>query len=67
MKMENYGFTVDDEDGDGDVIRIRDDKGRTYNFTMSHPAFVRFAQNITTMAIETTNREDFLIEEGREN
>jgi len=65
MKMKKYGFEV--VDGEDDVLRIMDDKGRTYKFTMSHPAFVHFAQNITAMVIESTNREDFLLEEGREN
>ena len=67
MKLKEYDFEVGDpeEDGDnddGDIIRIRDDKGRTYKFTMYHPAFVRFANNITMMAMESTDREDFLLE-----
>jgi len=65
MKITHYSFTV--KEGKDDFMRLRDAAGKVHTFSMSHVAFVRFADNMVKIAIDSTNRLDYLQEEGREN
>ncbi len=65
MKLKHYSFTV--EVGNDDIIELLDENGKRYTFTISHPGFVRFANNVRVIAMDSTNRIDFLKEEYREN
>jgi len=65
MKIKHYSFAV--KEGEADIMRLKDETGKVHVFSMSHVGFVRFAQNLGKIALHSTNRLDFLKEEGREN
>jgi len=65
MKIKHYSFTV--KEGEDDLMRLHDETGEVHVFSMPHKAFVRFAQNMNKISFDSTNRLDFLKEEGREN
>ncbi len=65
IKVVHYSFSV--KTGEPDIIRLKDSGGKTYEFSMSHPGFVRFAINVNVIARESTPLLDFLEAECREN
>lgn len=65
MEIKHYSFTV--KEGEEDIMRLKDETGKVHVFSMSHVGFVRFALNMNKISFDSTNRLDFLKEEGREN
>jgi len=65
MTIKHYSFTV--KEGEDDIMRLKDETGKVYVFSMSHVRFVRFALNMNKISFDSTDRLDFLKEEGRQN
>jgi len=67
MTITDYSFTTEAEKDQGDIIRLRDGTGQIHVFSMCHARIVRFSQDLSAFVLESTNRLDFLKEEGRKN
>ena len=67
MKIKDYLFLTGDGESKPDTISLRDEAGKVHVFSISHSRLVRLSQDMTAFILESTNRLDFLREEGREN
>jgi len=66
VTIKDYSFeTV--EEGNSDIVKLRDEAGKVHVFSMSHHKLVRYSQDLSAFVLQATNRLDFLREEGREN
>jgi hypothetical protein len=66
MKLKDYLFVTGDGESP-DTVSLRDEAGKVHVFSISHSRFVRFSQDMAAFVLESTNRLDFLREEGRES
>jgi len=67
MTLKDYIFLTGDGESQPDTVSLRDEAGKVYVFSMSHSRLVRLSQDISSFTLHSTNRLDFLREEGREN
>lgn len=67
MTIKDYSFETEVEEEKGDTVKLRDGVGKIHVFSISHARLVRFSQDMAAFVLESTNRLDFLEEEGRKN